>query len=119
MGSMLGIVFAMQGSCATHGAPWGQWVSRTDPSCVRRNPFIGSTVKAESQICHTHTMHTSRKRTLPVFISFLSLFGCGTSKGDLPVVKTVDIQKYCGTWYEIMRLPNSFEKGLKCTTANY
>ncbi len=31
----------------------------------------------------------------------------------------VDIEKYTGQWYEIARLPNSFERGLKCTTATY
>lgn len=35
------------------------------------------------------------------------------------VVKEVDLQRYQGTWYEIARLPNSFEKGLICTTAQY
>lgn len=36
-----------------------------------------------------------------------------------PVVTTVDINKYKGTWYEIARLPNFFEKKLKCISANY
>jgi apolipoprotein D and lipocalin family protein len=31
----------------------------------------------------------------------------------------VDIEKYAGQWYEIARLPNSFEKGLQCVTATY
>ncbi len=31
----------------------------------------------------------------------------------------VDLQKYTGQWYEISRLPNSFEKNLVCVTANY
>jgi len=35
------------------------------------------------------------------------------------VVKSVDLNRYAGTWYEIARLPNSFEKGLKCITATY
>ena len=47
------------------------------------------------------------------------MWGCSASHPELPVVKSVDLQKYTGTWYEIMRLPNSFEKGLMCTTANY
>jgi apolipoprotein D and lipocalin family protein len=43
----------------------------------------------------------------------------------LPLMKTlttvpdVDINKYSGKWYEIARLPNSFEKGLVCVTAEY
>ena len=38
----------------------------------------------------------------------------------LRVVESVDLQRYCGTWYEIARLPNRFE--LQCAgevTANY
>lgn len=37
----------------------------------------------------------------------------------LTTVRDVDINKYSGKWYEIARLPNSFEKGLVCVTANY
>ncbi len=35
------------------------------------------------------------------------------------VVEAVDLKKYSGTWYEIARLPNFFEKKLKCITATY
>ena len=38
---------------------------------------------------------------------------------NLPTVEKVDIEKYAGQWYEIARLPNSFEKGLQCVTATY
>lgn len=34
-------------------------------------------------------------------------------------VESLNIERYTGTWYEILRLPNRFEKGLKCITANY
>jgi len=37
----------------------------------------------------------------------------------LTTVPDVDISKYSGKWYEIARLPNSFEKGLVCVTAEY
>ena len=37
----------------------------------------------------------------------------------LTTVPDVDINKYSGKWYEIARLPNSFEKGLVCVTAEY
>jgi len=37
----------------------------------------------------------------------------------LKTVSEVDIRKYSGKWYEIARLPNSFEKGLICCTAEY
>jgi lipocalin len=35
------------------------------------------------------------------------------------VVRDVDLNKYAGTWYEIARLPNYFERKLKCTSATY
>ena len=35
------------------------------------------------------------------------------------VVSTVDLNRYMGMWYEIARLPNFFERKLKCTSANY
>jgi len=38
---------------------------------------------------------------------------------NLAVVDMVDLNRYAGTWFEIARLPNSFEKGLKCVTATY
>ena len=40
-------------------------------------------------------------------------------KHEVKVVSSVDLNRYTGTWYEIARLPNSFEKDLICTTANY
>lgn len=46
------------------------------------------------------------------------LSACGSTK-DLPTVKELDINQYAGTWYEISRLPNSFEKNLDCVTATY
>ena len=52
-----------------------------------------------------------------IFTAMLSILSC--SKAPLETVGQVDIQEYSGTWYEITRLPNSFEKGLKCVTATY
>jgi lipocalin len=35
------------------------------------------------------------------------------------VVSTVDLNRYMGMWYEIARLPNYFERKLKCASATY
>jgi len=51
-------------------------------------------------------------------ISGVLLFSC-TSTKYLKTVEKVDINKYMGTWYEIARFDHSFEKGLKCVSANY
>lgn len=47
-----------------------------------------------------------------------ALVGC-TSSRELPTVDKVDLTRYAGKWYEIARLPNRFEEGLECVTANY
>ena len=49
------------------------------------------------------------------------LFGCksGASSAALPPVIGFDAEKYMGQWYEIARLPHSFERGLYNVTAFY
>lgn len=56
-----------------------------------------------------------------LFILFImvSLFKTTSAQQPVTVVSHVDLNRYTGTWYEIARLPNSFERGLKCTTATY
>ena len=57
-------------------------------------------------------------RLILVILAFMAVTeGCATR--EMTVVSTVNLDRYKGTWYEIARLPNSFEKGLICTTANY
>ena len=54
-----------------------------------------------------------------LIMSFLSfLFGCSSGR-ELQTVDAVDLEKYAGKWYEIARLPNNFEEGCECTTAEY
>jgi len=38
---------------------------------------------------------------------------------DKTTVKTLDLKRYLGTWYEIARFPHSFEKNLVGVTATY
>ncbi len=38
---------------------------------------------------------------------------------DPPVVEKVDLACYMGTWHEIARFPNRFQRGCTCTTASY
>ena len=57
------------------------------------------------------------------YISFLLLFGIIAAYGQSssPVtVKYVDLKKYAGLWYEIAKIPNTFQKHcVKNTTAEY
>ena len=57
-------------------------------------------------------------RKILILLTMPLLLSCKTTQ-DLPTVEKVDIQRYSGVWYEIARLPNSFEKGLECVTATY
>ncbi len=41
------------------------------------------------------------------------------STKDIPAVSKVDLSRYLGKWYEIARLPTSFEKNLVNVTATY
>ena len=56
-----------------------------------------------------------------IFIGIvMGMFGCGSSSyAPLDVVDKVDVNRYIGKWYEIALLPNRFEKGCNCTTAEY
>ena len=55
-----------------------------------------------------------------IMISLTALFGCGGENyAPLETVEYVDIQRYLGKWYEIAHLPNSFQKGCNCSTAEY
>ena len=46
------------------------------------------------------------------------LTGCFANP-PLPTVPRVDLERYAGTWYEIARLPNRFERGCVATVATY
>jgi apolipoprotein D and lipocalin family protein len=48
--------------------------------------------------------------------AFLS--GCSSSR-ELPVVEEVNLEKYSGKWYDITHLPQRFQAGCKCVTAEY
>lgn len=56
-----------------------------------------------------------------IFAIFIAIFfvNCSTKNFPLETVKSVDIIKYLGTWYEIARFEHFFEKGCKNVTANY
>ena len=51
------------------------------------------------------------------------LLGCGTMHAkplpELSVVPRVEIERYLGTWYEIARVPNRFQKECVAVTADY
>ncbi len=55
---------------------------------------------------------------IPVAMGLLLSACTGLPEGITPV-KTVDVNQYAGTWYEIARLDHSFERGLTDVSAEY
>lgn len=55
------------------------------------------------------------------FVALLaSIFaGCDSAKVDNSTVKTVDLNRYLGYWYEIARFDHPFERGLDYAMAHY
>jgi apolipoprotein D and lipocalin family protein len=59
------------------------------------------------------------KKACYFFAILLVLTNCTEKMKTLKTVDQVDIKRYLGKWYEIARIPNRFEKGLICVTADY
>lgn len=49
----------------------------------------------------------------------LALLSLTLRASDPAVVPSVDLARYMGTWYEVAKFPNRFQKGCGCTTATY
>lgn len=56
-----------------------------------------------------------------LIITLLALVsGCSTANyPPLETVDNVDVERYLGNWYEIANIPNNFQKGCVCTSAEY
>ncbi|AEQ61097.1 putative outer membrane lipoprotein [Acanthamoeba polyphaga mimivirus] len=54
-----------------------------------------------------------------IVIIIIVIIAIISSKRDVVSQSNLDIQRYMGTWYEISRLPTSFQKGCVNSTANY
>lgn len=57
-----------------------------------------------------------------IIVSILAMMSCkAQNNSQLPVetTKQVDLAKYTGIWYEISTIPAHFQKGCRCTTAEY
>lgn len=49
----------------------------------------------------------------------VALIATSCSYKSLETAQNVDLKKYSGTWYDIAHLPTGFQKGCKCTKAEY
>ena len=58
------------------------------------------------------------KNSILILLAFM-IMGPANSQKSPSVVSSVDLNRYKGLWYEIARLPNFFERKLKCASATY
>jgi len=59
------------------------------------------------------------KFLIAALISLFSLVACAGSSTSVRTVDFVDLNQYTGTWYEIEKFQNSFQKGCLATKAEY
>lgn len=60
------------------------------------------------------------KKLVAALACALALTACSSTPTPVaPVVSEFDAQSYLGKWYEIIRLPHSFEEGLESVSAEY
>ncbi len=59
--------------------------------------------------------------TLAIPAMLLICAGCNSAQltADIPAVQNFSLEKYLGTWYEIARLPHSFERDVAQAKAEY
>jgi len=58
-------------------------------------------------------------KRFPVIIVLILAACSAGNHPPLAVVDSVDLSRYLGRWYEIARLPNSFQKRCVCSSAEY
>ncbi len=58
------------------------------------------------------------KITANIIVMQLLFTSCAETQ-TLQTVPYVDLEKYCGRWYEIASYPQRFQKGCHCTVAEY
>lgn len=55
-----------------------------------------------------------------ILLGLVFTLNVSAQNNELKTVKSVDLKKYVGTWYEISKIPNKFQKQcVKGTTAQY
>lgn len=59
------------------------------------------------------------KKFFLMALSAMLFTGCESAKLDNNTVKSVDLSRYLGSWYEIARFDHSFERGMEYAMAHY
>lgn len=65
------------------------------------------------------TMKHARIRWCLLLLMLIAFSSCAARSAPPTTVASVDLQRYAGTWYELARYPNRFERGLVAVTATY
>ena len=78
---------------------------------------VERTVQAPSVYSGSRTSFGTRCRR--ALQPLLLIAGCAQHPTGVEAIEGFDAQRYLGTWYEIARFDNRFEKGLDNVTANY
>jgi apolipoprotein D and lipocalin family protein len=64
-------------------------------------------------------MVISKMKTLSIDLIILFFMAVNLTGQSPQTVEQVDLQKYLGLWYDIASYPAWFQKGCRCTTAEY
>lgn len=64
-------------------------------------------------------MEVNMNKSILIIILSCLLFACTSIPTGVTPVKQFDLDRYLGTWYEIARIDNRFERGLSKVTATY
>lgn len=59
------------------------------------------------------------KKFFLMALSAMLFTGCESAKLDNSTVKSMDLSRYLGSWYEIARFDHSFERGMEYAMAHY
>ncbi|TKB48421.1 lipocalin [Ferrimonas sediminicola] len=54
-----------------------------------------------------------------ILMALLLVTGCTSAPEGVEPVRSFELERYLGTWYEVARLDHSFERGLRDVTADY
>jgi apolipoprotein D and lipocalin family protein len=60
-----------------------------------------------------------KKLFLPLLLWMVTLAGCGSAPEGIVAVDNFKLDRYLGTWYEIARIDNWFERGSDHVSATY
>jgi apolipoprotein D and lipocalin family protein len=79
--------------------------------------LVFSKLAPEFSFLITNTI--SEMKTFTLFILNFIFMSLSTNSQPLQTVERVDLEKYMGRWYDIASYPATFQKGCRCTTADY